>query len=233
MNKIICTICHSENFILDLRCSSCGSLIRENIRGINFGEAFSNLLFNPEFEIKRILFSEHKNYIIFLLILFVIKLTIISLYSLAILDHGLSISIVKLILYSLLYWLVYIFLLAVLFNFLIGVIIKHQPHFKNVLSLIAYSFMHFSIFGFLIFILELMLFGMYFFSRNPGIFQIDFYKALTVVGIELILILYSFYLFVKFLVFILQKKFAAIFLSFTFFVSLIMGNEILKTFIGD
>lgn len=233
MNKIACPVCFTENFILDLRCSNCGSLIRENIRTINFGEAFTNLIFNPDFEIKRILFSEHKNYSIILLSLLAVKLTIISFFSFSIIDKNLSTSISNLSFYIFLTWIVYIFLLSIFLTFILQLITKHKIKIKNIISVIVYSFIYFSIFGILIFFLELMLFGKYLFSKNPSIFQIDFYKAITVLGIEVILILYSFYLFIKYLVFILQKKFLAIFLTTTFFIFLFIGNEIIKNFIGD
>ncbi len=233
MNKISCPVCYSENFILDLSCSNCGSIIRENIRTLNFGEAFTNLILYPDFEIKKILFSEHKNYSFVLLILLAIKLTVISFFSLSILDKNLSISISKLFTYVLLFWLVYVYCLAVFLTLFLQLITKHKIEFKNSISVTAYSFIYFSIFGILIFLLELMLFGKYFFSKNPSIFQIDFYKSIAVLGIEIILILYSFYLFVRFLVFILQKKFIAILLSINFYIFLFIGNEMIKNFIGD
>jgi hypothetical protein len=232
MNKIICPICYKENFVLDFKCADCGSIIRENYRTINLGETLKDLLFNPEFAIKKILFSEHKNYLFFLLALLGLKITVLFFYLNSIYDQDINVPILSLSFYVFSYYIIFIFLLGLIFQLIIKLITRHNIHYKNSLSIIVYSFSYFSIMGFILFILEMMLFGVYFFSRNPNIFQINSLKAIAVVGLEVILFFYSSYLFINFLVFILQKKFIALILFIVFFISFYIGSELLKKIIG-
>lgn len=232
MNKLSCPICNSENFILNLRCFNCGSLIRENFRTINLGEVLKDLVFNLNFGIKRILYSERKNYVSLLLVLLSIKLTLFTFYSSSILDQSLEISINNLLLIVISFWIAVILFISLVFKIIIGKIIGQKFSYKNFISIIAYSFLYYSIFGFFLFLLEIMLFGSYFFSNNPSIFQINFYKALAVISLELILILYSIYLLINFLIFILQSKILSILFTAAFLFLIYFGNKTLLKIIG-
>ena len=228
MNKIFCSICDSENFILNLKCSNCGSLIRENIRTINIGETFQNFLLNTDFGIKKVLYSEKKNYLLLLISLLSIKLTILTFFDISILDQKLITTLLKLNLLVFSYWFLFILLLGVIFKVLIEIIVRNKFYYKDSLTIIAFSFLYFSVVGIILFLLELMLFGKFFFSNNPSIFQINLYKALAVISLEMIIFLYSLFLLIRFLVFILHKKFLATLLSVAFLIFIFIGNEILK-----
>lgn len=232
MNKVICSICSSENFILNLKCTNCGGIIREIVRTINLGDTLRDLLLYPTLAIKKILFSEHKNYLLLLLFLLGFKLTVIFFYTNSIYDQDLGISILNLSIYVLIYWVTFTLFSGFILQVLLRIFLRQNFYYKNSLSVIMYSTSYFSILGFFLFILEMMLFGINFFSKNPDIFQVNFYKAYAVIGMELIILFYSAYLFISFLVFILQKKFIAFLLFFMFFVTILIGNEILKNIIG-
>jgi hypothetical protein len=232
MNKLNCPICNSENFVLNLRCFNCGGLIRENFRTINLGEVLKDLVFNLNFGIKRILYSERKNYVSLLLVLLSIKLTLFTFYSSSILDQSLEISINNLLLIVISFWIAVVLFISLVFKIIIGKIIGQKFSYKNFISIIAYSFLYYSIFGFFLFLLEIMLFGSYFFSNNPSIFQINFYKALAVISLELILILYSIYLLINFLIFILQSKVLSFLFTAAFLFLIYFGNKTLLKIIG-
>lgn len=232
MNTNTCLICGERNFILELKCSYCGNLIREKIPVINFGEMYQDLIFNTELAIKKILFAEHKNYTIFLFVLLGIKLTIFTFFEAAILDQDFNLSLIEIIAISLLFWITFIAFTCFLIKFFIQFFTKKKISIKNTSALINYSFIYFSTSLFVIFPLEIMLFGQYFFSKNPSIFEINIYKAIPIIAIEVIIILYSLYLLVKFLNFILYKVVNGMILAIIYLMLIFFGNYILKIILG-
>lgn len=232
MNKIKCSICGLENFILEFKCSKCGNIIREKVSNINLGEVLKNLLFNVDFEIKQILFAEHKNYLFFLMILFSFKLTLYTLFNISFIDIGIQHQNIIFILGLFTYWFLYLSIMGILLKIILNFILKEKLKLITTLALNIFPFVYFSLSLFIFFPLELMLFGKYLFSNNPSIFDINFSKAIIITILEIITLFYSFYLLFNFLVFILCKKFLSIFLMSLNILLLFTGNKVFKIIVG-
>lgn len=232
MNRIKCSFCGINNFILNYRCTECGTIIREKINNINLGDALKNLLFNIEFGIKQILYAEHKNYLFVLLVFFCLKATIVTLYEVSFIDFESSLKVDTALMIIFLFWFVFVLVLALIFKSLLKFFFQTKIKYKDSLTVLVYPFIYFSLSLILVFPLELMLFGKYLFSNNPSIFEINLGKAIAITTLEVLLILYSFYLLFNFLVFILHIKLNALFLTLFNIILLYIGNEVLKKIIG-
>lgn len=232
MNKNICTVCGLEQFILNYKCINCGNILRDKVSNINLGEILRDLLFNLDISIKKILFAEHKNYLIVFSILLSFKLSIITLIYISFLDLDPEFKNFLFLLKLLTYWLIFLFFLSFLYKLLFRFFFNIKMNFRTVHSMIIFSFLYFAL-SFLIFSpLEFMLFGMYFFSRNPSIFIINLGKALMISLLEVIILIYTFYLTFNFQVFILHKKNISLIITVSIFFLIFLGNEFFKTIIG-
>jgi hypothetical protein len=194
-NVVVCSNCKSENPFYTLICTSCKSYMRERVYNIDLWKTISLLIESPSAGFKSIIFSEHKNFIILVILLAAGKLFIdgmfLSLFSLkenaAISNY---ISNYLIILGS-------TFILITLFSLLLKLMIKKagiQSRFGDNLSIISYSFIPHA-FGFLLLLpVELILFGGYLFSADPSPFIIKETLAYVMLGFEGLVILWSLFL---------------------------------------
>lgn len=197
-NMISCRICGKENFFENLKCSSCNALIRERVPSINLGETTLYLLIEPKFAIQRVFLSEKKNYLSLLLFLFSLKLTFITFYLIKITDLELvTLNLPQFIILFIIVHLTIIHLISFFAKIFIQATEKIKIKYKNYLALYVYSFLYFSISLLILIPIEIMQFGLYLFSSNPSIFEINKTKSFLLLFLELIMILYSFYLFVR------------------------------------
>lgn len=232
MNTLKCSVCSFDNFILDYKCINCGTIIREKVTSINLGDLLKDLLFNVDFAIKRVLYAEHKTYLFVILLVSALKFTILTLINISFIDLDTrfqsSIFVTSIFVFWCLYFLIISFLFGKFFQFITRIKLK----FKTTLTLILFPLTYFSISIFLFFPVELMLFGKYLFSNNPSIFEINFSKALAIIILESVVLLYSLFLLFKSLVFILHKNLLSFLLMAIIFICIISGNKIFQIIIG-
>ncbi len=232
MNKNTCAVCGLEYFILSYKCTNCGNILRDKVSNINLGEILKDLLFNPDIGIKKILFAEHKNYLIVLSILLSFKLSVLTLIHISFIDLEPEFQNFVFLLKLLAYWLFFLFSLSFCYKFLFQFLFKVKMSFRSVHSIIIYPFLYFAISLLILFPLEFMLFGMYVFSNNPSIFSIDSGKAIMISLLEVIILMYTFYLTFIFQVFILHKKSTSLIITGSIFILLFFSNEFFRTIIG-
>lgn len=226
MKEITCFSCNQNNFILELKCKNCGSILHEKYNAINLGELIYISLFDPKEAAKRVLFSSKKNYLLILLFLFVLKFVQFTSYDVSILDiHSKSATEIYPVMF--LMWFIAILILNLLMKFLFEFFTHHKISVSNVLSITVYPFLYSSISLFIIFPLELMLFGPYLFSKNPGIFEVNYLKAVSIVALELIILLYSMFLFYSFLNFVIDNRKISLMVTVLYFLTLYGINKII------
>lgn len=213
-NMISCRICGKENFFESLKCSSCNALIRERVSSINLGETTLYLLLEPKFAIQRVFLSEKKNYLSLLLFLFSLKLTFITFYLIKITDLELvTLNLPQFIILSIIVHLTIIHLISFFAKIFIQATEKIKIKYKNYLALYVYSFLYFSISLLILIPIEIMQFGLYLFSSNPSIFEINKTKSYLLLFLELTMIFYSFYLFVKSNNLIINSRLKSLFIT--------------------
>lgn len=230
--KNICDVCNNPYFVLDYRCKICGNILRERVTVINLGEIIHSLLFEIEDGVKKILYAEKKNYVFVLLMLLSIKLTILTLFDVSFIDLNDELKSTQLIFKIFFCWFLFLFLFGVILKLMIFSIKRVSLNLKLIYSLIGYSNLFFSLTTLILFPLELMLFGAYLFSNNPSILEINYFKAVSLIVIEILIILYTIYLLFKFLVFILQQRYLAFSLAILSLFLFYTGNNIIQKIVG-
>jgi hypothetical protein len=191
-NRITCSNCSDENPPYAYTCKNCNSFLRERVFNIDLWNVIGLMIEAPKKAFELIIFSEHKNYITFLLIFIAIKLLIntrfISLISLGTFNPSTSLYLSYLIVLGIL--LVYLILFSICFT-LINRSLQISTRLWDNFALLTYSLLP-NVFGIIfLFIIELVVFGEYLFSINPTPFVIKGIIAYIFAGAELLLIIWS------------------------------------------
>ncbi len=194
-NVVVCKNCNSENPFYELICLKCKSYLRERVYNIDLWHTISLLIESPSKAFKLIINSEHKNFLVFILILVSGKVLLSGIFLKVFFLKGEA----NFPNYFSDYILSLLFLVAIilLFSVLLKVITEKsgiRTRYADNFSILSYSFIPY-IFGFIIlFPIELILFGGYLFSYNPSPFQIKETLSYVLLAFEGLIILWSIFL---------------------------------------
>lgn len=191
-NIVTCPNCSSDNPYYKETCFSCNSFLRDKISNLDLWNIVGLLIENPVKAFRQIIYSQHKNFIYFILffvsIKFLINVRFISLVTIGRFTTTTSLPL------SLLLTLLSLTALLVLFAFIftrINSSAGYSTRYRDIFSIITYSQLP-HVFGLLVlFPIELIIFGDYIFSINPSPFVIKEMIAYTLLAVEVMLILWS------------------------------------------
>jgi len=194
-NAIVCSNCSKENPPFEYICRNCNSFIRSRVSNIDLWKTTGLLVESPKKAFEEIVYSEHKNFIIFILLFVTVKLLVdtrfISLLTVGDFQRTTSLFISYLIVAGT------IFLFLLLYSFIVKLVLKPleiETRFRDNLAVLIYSLMP-HVFGIIfLFVLELVVFGDYLFSVNPSPFVIKGLIAYLFLGAEILIILWSAFL---------------------------------------
>lgn len=192
-NVLICKNCGTENPFFSLNCNKCDSYLRVRVSNIDLWQTTWQIFESPVQAGEKIIHSDHKNFVISLLIVICVKYAILSamifnsthenvesigVFPQAFVSGGLPV---------ILFLMIGSVLLTMLNNFFS---IKNRV--VDNLALYTYCFIP-QILG-LVFLtpIHFALFGEYFFSFNPSPFLIKPMAAYVLLIIEILLFLWSF-----------------------------------------
>lgn len=193
-NITVCKNCGGENPLYQLICTKCQSYLRERVYNIDLFSTIAQLIENPLGAFKRIIYSEHKNFLVFLFIIISVKF-FINIYFMASLRGGLSFAVKPIAIFVIV--LCAGAVLLILFSIIYGVInrvFKIDTRFKDNLSIFIYSLLPHFFGAAILFPVELIIFGEYLFDVNPSPFEIKPFFAYTLLAFEGILTLWSVFL---------------------------------------
>ncbi len=197
-NSVTCPNCNSENAFYNYTCSSCRFYLRDRIYNLDLWSLIGSLIETPSKAYRTIIFSEHKNFIVFIFVFICIKY-LINTRFLSMITVGYFESTVELFLsYVIVLGAMLLFFLLFCFGYLqIGKAIKFYLRFKDTLAIIIFSQIPF-LFGLVIlFPLEQVIFGDYLFSLNPNPFVIKGTIAYVFLAVEIALLIWSMFLIFK------------------------------------
>jgi len=197
-NNVTCPACGYDNDFYRSICSSCKNYLRVRVVNIDFWSTLSLLIENPVKAFRNIVFAEHKNFILFLIPLYALKLLIVtrwvSLITLGDFNPDVDIAFSYLIVFAAA--LIYFILFAYAGKIAWG-IRGLKTRFKDDLAIIVYSQLLFTCSLLILFPLEILILGNYLFSVNPSPFQIKGTIAFIFFSAELLVIFWSFLLLFK------------------------------------
>ncbi|MDH7605977.1 MAG: hypothetical protein QHH13_13840 [Melioribacter sp.] len=196
-NITVCKNCGSENPFYSLICSNCKAYLRTRIPNIDLWFTIGKVIESPIEAIKNIIYAEHKNFTIFLLILSAIKIAINSL----IINNAIKLksiqneNILNAILFTGVFFII-TFTVAIFFIYLINNLFHIKNRIKDNFSIYTYSLIPI-IFALIILTpVEYALFGHYWFTFNPSPFIIKTTESYILIIIEVIFLLWSLILFI-------------------------------------
>jgi hypothetical protein len=194
-NSTVCNNCKTENPFYETICKNCKSYLRDKVYNIDLSRVLARLIETPANGFKLIIFSEHKNFVTFLIFLLVLKLEIDSIFiSLffthrnAYADNFIGIFAALLILITLLFFL-FSYILNILNN-AFGYVTRTKDNF----SILIYSFVPCIFALAVLFPVELVLFGEYLFSANPSPFDLKEFAAYSLLILEILIVFWSLFL---------------------------------------
>jgi len=194
-NVIVCSSCSTANPSFEYICKNCNSFIRSRVYNINLWKTTGLLVESPKIAFTEIVFSEHKNFVVFILLLVAAKLLIdirfISLLTVG--DYHVTTS----LLFSYLIVVGVLSLILLFYSFLVKFVLHSyniETRFRDNLAVLIYSLIP-HVFGIIfLFILEVVVFGDYLFSVNPTPFVIKGLIAYLFLGAEILIIFWSVFL---------------------------------------
>lgn len=194
-NVIICKTCQTPNPFHQLVCLNCKAFLRERVYNIDFWKMLLELLATPKSAFTKIIFSEQKNFILLIILLASIKLFINSIFF-YLTDVKNDISNYN---FTANYLIVLIFLvlflcITTIFIKIADYQLKNNLRLKDIFSVLSYSFIPHLFALIILFPIELIFFGGYLFSNNPSPFVIKETASIIFLFLEIIVILWSFFL---------------------------------------
>ncbi len=191
-NVLVCKNCGTENPFFSLNCGKCDSYLRVRVSNIDLWQTTWQIFESPLKAGKKIIHSDHKNFVISLLIIIALKYAILSamIYNSV---YG-SIESMNVFPQAFLAGGVPVIFLLLLFSLIIK-LLNNALGVKNRaidnLALYTYCFIPQAL-GFLILTpIHFALFGEYFFSFNPSPFLIKPMAAYVLFVIDVLLFVWS------------------------------------------
>ncbi len=191
-NFIACTVCGTNNPQHNLNCANCKSYLRERVVNIDFWGTVWSLFDSPVSTFKRIIFAEHKNYILFLTIIVSFKLFLNSIF-LKNYFYQETEAIDKVFLNILLFGAAFTLLITGI-SFLLKIIgksIDAELRFKDLYSIQIYSYAPVVLSFLVLTPVEYAVFGKYWFTFNPSPFFIKTAAAYAMALLEGIMLIWS------------------------------------------
>ena len=194
-NVVVCKNCNSENPFYELICQKCKSYLRERVYNIDLWHTLYLLIESPSKAFKQIINSEHKNFLVAILLLVSGKVLLNGIFLKIFILKGKA----EFPNYFLDYLLAIAFLVIIilLFSSLLKIITEKsgiQTRYSDNFSILTYSHVPYTFSLIILFPIELILFGEYLFSYSPSPFQIKETLSYVLLAFEGLIILWSVFL---------------------------------------
>ncbi|OGU50269.1 MAG: hypothetical protein A2315_10435 [Ignavibacteria bacterium RIFOXYB2_FULL_35_12] len=229
-NEMVCKNCQTLNPFHELTCRNCKSYLRERVYNLDLWKLLEQLIESPKNGFTKIIYSEQKNFIVFIILIasFKFYLNTIFFFLTNPLTNLSSANIIRNYLILLLSVVVIISLFSLLIkitNQISGLVTR----VKDIFSILSYSLIP-NIFALAIFFpLELIFFGEYLFSNNPSPFIIKETVAYIMLVLELLLVVWTFFLAIMASYTLTKNVFCAIVMGILFGL-LMFGSQFVLSF---
>lgn len=212
-NQIVCKSCGHSNHFHQLTCLSCKSYLRERVYNVDLWKTLEYLIESPVKAFTKIIHSEQKNFVIFIILISAIKFFINTIFFF-LLNTQNQLGNVR-ILRNYFFIAAAAIILLIGFAYLIYLTNRtsgNSTRVKDAFSILTYSLIP-NVFSLIIlFPIELIFYGEYLFSNNPSPFAIKEITAYIMLVLEISMIIWTGFLAIT-AIYTLTKTF---FYSFVF-----------------
>lgn len=194
-NIIACNNCHEENPFYAKTCWKCHGYLRDKVYNIDLWKTIGRLTESPREAFKSIVLSDHKNFMVAVVLFAAIKFFIDALF-LTMLGKGTSGTNIGIFAGFLIALAITLAVLAI-FSLLLRIITagtEAKTRFRDNIAILSYSLMPHAIGLYVLLPIEVVLFGGYLFSVNPSPFVIKETLAYIMAAFEAIILLWSLFL---------------------------------------
>lgn len=191
-NPVICKNCSNENPLYTHICLNCKQFLRDKVSNVDIWETIGNIIESPSKAFQKIIYAEHKNFIVFLTLILALRLLILSRFvSLPFSEFNKSVlPIIPLYIVNLVAFTILILLIAGGTSYILKRL-DYKTRIRDLFSLSVFSQLP-NIFAVIIlFPIELIVFGNYLFSNNPYPFQVKSTVSYILIGFEIGMIVWS------------------------------------------
>jgi hypothetical protein len=192
-NFTVCKNCQTENPFYELICRKCKGFLRERVFNIDLWKALGLLIETPVKAFKTIIYAEHKNFTVLLLLLASGKFAVDLLFFSILKSGYLSITFFGAYLLA----LITLIILLIAFSFSIfyfGKMTGEETRIKDNLSILVYSLIP-HVFAFVIlFPIEIVVFGANLLDSEVSPFVLKPGIAYTLLVIELLVVIWGMFL---------------------------------------
>lgn len=192
LSMIHCPVCNAPNHHLRVTCSACGSFIQQKVDNINLFEMLWKMIETPQKAFRSVALSKHKNYALSIgagsgfgiafFFFWIMKVGEFTDQFINILIAGLAIGPPL----GVVFLLVSTIIEKIIFR--IG---GEKASFRDMFAITAYSFTPLMYSAIFILPLELITFGIYLFTRSPGVLQIKPISAIFLFGLDGVCVLWT------------------------------------------
>lgn len=206
-NPIICQNCGAENEYYREKCKECKAYLRARVFNIDLWSTIWYLIESPLKAFKEIIFAEHKNYVVFLLIVMGIKYFLNSLVISNFIYHHDTLNETPLsqVFPAAAIFIVLILLSAYIFTHILN-LMGYRNIFKSVLAVLSYTFVPSVLIFVILSPIEFALFGQSWYYHNPSPVTLKQNAAFILYGIEVLVYLWGAVLSIKAFVALTGKK---------------------------
>ncbi|MBI1939537.1 MAG: hypothetical protein HYS25_15615 [Ignavibacteriales bacterium] len=191
---IICSNCTAENPFYSLTCKECNSYLRSRVPNIDLWATISKILYAPITTAETLIQTDHKNFVVSLMILAGIKLSLfVAAYYNSIFAEDTNKNIFVVLIFGILFFCAavsFISLIVTMINKLFGL----KTRFKDNLTIYVYSYLPTILLLVFLTPIYFALFGIYWFSFNPSPFMIKPTSAYVLAAFEGVFFLWSMFL---------------------------------------
>ena len=230
-----CKKCSHINPAYKYICEECKSYLRERVVNIDLWNTIQKIIEEPLTAFKQIIFAEHKNFLFLLILLIGTKNFIISRFiSVPQLGSDGVTSATTISLFLSIIFSIAPFLLLTLGQIKLYNKKEIKLRFKDIYTANVYAFIPY-IFGLIfIFPVELTVLGGNIFSNNPFSFQIKPTVSFILIGIEIIVLVWSLILVYKSIIMVVSNRFYSALITSCFFIvwfiTVFVASQIIFTF---
>jgi hypothetical protein len=194
-NEITCKRCQTANPFHQLTCLNCKTYLRERVYNLDLWKLLESLIESPIKGFTKIIHSEQKNFIVFIIFIASIKFFINTIFFFLVSPNHILVAVDSIRSYLIV--LLVTALIILVFSLLIKLtsqITNNVTRAMDIISILSYSLIS-NIFALVIlFPIELIFFGEYLFSNNPSPFVIKETVSYILLVIELLMIVWTFFL---------------------------------------
>jgi hypothetical protein len=192
---IICSVCRTENDKYALICEKCGGFLQNRVPNLDLFLTLWRIIENPREAFRLIMLSEHKNYALFLYALCGIDFAFSGFWYFKIGNR--FDNMLLLIIWALLIGvLLGIALCPIIssFHWRLSKLLGGKATFRTSLGITSFTTTPITLSLLLLLPIEIMTFGMYLFTFNPHPITINPASYIILIGLNIVLILWTFIL---------------------------------------